>query len=115
MLLLFSLAHADADGSGVAALAGPGMIGQMVMLGGFVLVFWFLIWRPQSKRSKEHKNLLASLSKGDEVVTTGGMLGKVTNVTDEFLTLQVAEGVELPFQKGSVAATLPKGTIKAIK
>ena len=113
MLSLFSLAYAD--GAAAAAPAGPGMIGQLVMLGGFVLVFWLLIWRPQSKRSKEHKNLLASLNKGDEVVTTGGIVGKVTNVTDEFLTLQVADNMELNFQKGSVAAALPKGTIKAIK
>ena len=98
-----------------AAAAGPSMVGQLVMLGGFVLIFWLLIWRPQSKRSKEHKNLLSALAKGDEVVTTGGILGKVTNVTDEFVTLQVSDSLELNFQKGSVAATLPKGTIKAIK
>ena len=98
-----------------AAAAGPSMVGQLVMLGGFVLIFWLLIWRPQSKRTKEHKNLLSALSKGDEVVTTGGILGKVTNVTDEFVTLQVSDNMALNFQKGSVAATLPKGTIKAIK
>ena len=111
MLSLFSLAHADA----AAAPAGPSMVGQLVMLGGFVLIFWLLIWRPQSKRSKEHKNLLSGLSKGDEVVTTGGIVGKVTNVTDEFRTLQAADNMELNFQKASVAAALPKGTIKAIK
>ena len=98
-----------------AATAGPGMVGQLVMLGGFVLIFWLLIWRPQSKRTKEHKNLLSGLNKGDEVVTTGGILGRITVVTDEFVTLQVADGMELNFQKGSVSATLPKGTIKAIK
>ncbi|MDD7805417.1 MAG: preprotein translocase subunit YajC [Endozoicomonas sp. (ex Botrylloides leachii)] len=112
MLSLFSLAYAD---GAAAAPVGPGMIGQLVMLGGFVLVFWLLIWRPQSKRSKEHKNLLSNLNKGDEVVTTGGIVGKVTHVTDEFLTLLVADNIELNFQKSSVAAALPKGTIKAIK
>ena len=114
MIPFISQAHAAAEG-GVAAAAGPGMTGQMVMLGGFVLIFWLLIWRPQSKRSKEHKNLIAGLAKGDEVVTTGGILGKVSNVTDEFVTLQVTDNMELNFQKSSVAATLPKGTIKAIK
>ena len=112
MIPFISQAFAAGDG---AAAAGPGMIGQVVMLGGFVLIFWLLIWRPQSKRAKEHKNLLAELSKGAEVVTTGGMLGKVTNVTDGFVTLQVADNMELNFQKGSIAASLPKGTIKAIK
>jgi preprotein translocase subunit YajC len=100
---------------GAAAAAGPGMYGQLIMLGGFVLIFWLLIWRPQSKRAKEHKNLLGNLSKGDEVVTTGGIVGKVVNTADEFITLQVADNIELNFQKASVAASLPKGTIKAIK
>ena len=112
MIPFIEAAHA-ADGA--AAAAGPSMVGQLVMLGGFVLIFWLLIWRPQSKRTKEHKNLLAAISKGDEVVTTGGILGKVTNVTDDFITLQVADNMELNFQKSSVAASLPKGTIKAIK
>ncbi len=114
MIPFISQAHAAAEG-GAPAMAGPGMIGQLLMLGGFVLIFWLLIWRPQNKRAKEHKNLLAGLGKGDEVVTTGGILGKVTHVTDEFITLQVADNMELDFQKSSVAATLPKGTIKAIK
>ena len=98
-----------------AAVAGPSIMGQMIMLGGFVLIFWLLIWRPQNKRAKEHKNLLSALAKGDEVVTTGGMLGKVVNVTDDFVTLTVADNIDMNFQKASVAATLPKGTIKAIK
>ena len=110
MIQFISPAYADG-----AVAAGPGMVGQLIMLGGFVLIFWLLIWRPQSKRAKEHKNLIAGLNKGDEVVTTGGILGKVTNTTDEFVTLQVADNMELNFQKSSVAATLPKGTIKAIK
>ena len=112
MLELFSMAYAE---GAAAAPAGPSMIGQLVMLGGFVIIFWLLIWRPQSKRTKEHKNLLSNLSKGDEVVTTGGIVGKVTNVADDFLTLQVADNIELNFQKASVASALPKGTIKAIK
>ena len=98
-----------------AVPAGPNVMGQLIMLGGFVLIFWLLIWRPQSKRAKEHKNLIAGLNKGDEVVTSGGILGKVINTTEEFVTLQVADNMELNFQKSSVAATLPKGTIKAIK
>ncbi len=112
MLSLISPAFAE---GGITDAAGPGVIGQLVMLGGFVLIFWLLIWRPQSKRQKEHKNLMTALSKGDEVVTTGGIVGKITNTTDDFITLQVADNMEINFQKSSVAASLPKGTIKAIK
>ena len=112
MIPFISQAHAE---SAAGAAAGPGMVGQLVMLGGFVLIFWLLIWRPQNKRAKDHKNLLSSLDKGAEVVTTGGIVGKVTHVADEFVTLQVANNIELNFQKVSIAATLPKGTIKAIK
>ncbi len=109
MLPFISTAQAAAD---AGAVAGPSMVGQLVMLGGFVLIFWLLIWRPQSKRAKEHKNLIGGLTKGDEVVTTGGILGKVTNVSEGYVTLQVADNIEMNFQKASVGAALPKGTIK---
>lgn len=112
MIPFISQAYAEAAG---AAPAGPSVYGQLIMLGGFVLIFWLLIWRPQSKRAKEHKNLIGGLTKGDEVVTTGGILGKVVNTSDDFVTLQVADNIELNFQKSSVAASLPKGTIKAVK
>ena len=72
------------------------------------------MWRPQAKRGKEHKNLLSSLAKGTEVVTNGGVLGKVTKVDDNYVALEVAENVEMKFQKASVAAVLPKGTLKSI-
>lgn len=73
-----------------------------------------MIWRPQAKRAKEQKNLLSSLQKGDEVVTTGGIAGKITKVSDAFVVLEVSDTVEMKFQKGAIAATLPKGTLKAI-
>lgn len=116
MIPFIRQAHAAADAAVSPAMAGgAGMVGQLIMLGGFVLIFWLLIWRPQNKRAKEHKNLLAGLNKGDEAVTSGGILGKVTSVTEDFVTLQVADNMEINFQKGSIAAVLPKGTIKAIK
>ena len=64
---------------------GPGAIMRLVFFGGFILIFYFLMWRPQSKRAKEHKNLVSELSKGDEVVTNGGIAGKVTKVSEEFV------------------------------
>ena len=75
-------------------------------------VMYFIMIRPQMKRQKELKNLIEALSKGDEVVTTGGMLGKITTVGESFLTIEVAKGVELQVQRGAVATVLPKGTIK---
>ncbi len=88
---------------------------QLIFLGGFVLIFYFLLWRPQSKRAKEHKNLLGGLQKGSEVVTSGGILGRITKVTDDFVVIKVTDNVEIPVQKHAVAAELPKGTIKSIQ
>ncbi len=87
---------------------------NLVLLCGFVVIFYFLMWRPQAKRTKEHKNLLASLAKGSEVVTGGGLLGKVLKVEDNFVVLEVSENIEMKFQKSSVAAVLPKGTLKSM-
>ncbi len=102
--------------SAFAEDAAPGGAGieQLIFLGGFVLIFYFLLWRPQSKRAKEHKSLLSALEKGVEVVTSGGIVGKITKVTDEFAILKVGD-VELPVQKAAIAAVLPKGTIKSIQ
>ncbi len=86
----------------------------IIMMLLFAVVFYFLLIRPQSKRAKEHKTMIESIQKGDEVVTTGGILGKVNKITDAFVVLNVAQGVEMKFQKHSVSATLPKGTIKEI-
>ena len=87
---------------------------QFLMLAGFVVIFYLLIWRPQAKRAKEHKSLLGSLQKGDEVVTSGGIAGKVVKVADDFVVIEVSDTVELKIQKMAIAATLPKGTLKAI-
>jgi len=92
-----------------------GVTGQLVFLGGFLLIFYFLLWRPQNKRQKEHKSLLSDLAKGDEVATAGGLVGKVIKVSDDFLMIEVADNVQLPVQKSAITAALPKGTIKGIK
>ena len=82
------------------------------------VVLYFVMIRPQMKRQKEHRNLVANLAKGDEVLTAGGLLGKVSKVTDTYLTLEVAEladkPVEILVQKTSVSTVLPKGTIKSL-
>ncbi|NLW05500.1 MAG: preprotein translocase subunit YajC [Pseudomonadaceae bacterium] len=106
MDFFISAAHADAGG------ASP--ISSIVMLVGFVAIFYFMLIRPQQKRAKEHKNLLADIAKGDEVSLAGGMLGRVTKVTDEFLVLEIANNVSIKVQKAAVTAVLPKGTLKAV-
>jgi preprotein translocase subunit YajC len=94
--------------------AGGDTSSLVIMMVIFAAVFYFMIWRPQSKRTKDHKNLMGGLAKGDEVVTNGGMIGKIVKVNDDFITISLAEGVDANFQKAAVASVLPKGTIKSI-
>ena len=75
-------------------------------------IFYFLLIRPQQKKAKEHKSLVAALKKGDEIITNGGLLAKVTEVGDNFLTCNIAEKVEIKIQSHAVTTVLPKGTIK---
>ena len=97
-----------------AGAQGMSVMGQIIFFAGFILIFYFLIWRPQSKRAKEHKALMSGLNKGDEVVTSGGVAGRITKVTDDFIVLEVADNFEMKIQKVAVAAALPKGTLKDI-
>ena len=111
MSFFIPAAYADA----AAPAAGPAGTGfEWIFLVGFLVIFYLMIWRPQAKRAKEQKNLLSALQKGDEVVTNGGIAGKIVKVSDDFVVLEVSDSVELKFQKGAIAATLPKGTLKAI-
>ncbi len=76
------------------------------------VVFYFLLIRPQSKRAKEHKAMVEAVGKGDEVITQGGLYGKVTEVSEEYLQVQLADNVEVKVQRGAITSLLPKGTIK---
>jgi preprotein translocase subunit YajC len=98
-----------------APVASPmGGTEQLVLLGGFVLVFYLLIWRPQSKRAKEHKKLLAEIAVGNEVVAAGGIVAKVTKLTEQFAVLESADTKQLIVQKSSISLVLPKDTISSI-
>jgi len=77
-----------------------------------IVIFYFLLIRPQQKRAKEHKKLVQNLGKGDEVLTTGGIVGRITDVGDTFSSLELADGVEVRLQKSAVAQVLPKGSLK---
>jgi preprotein translocase subunit YajC len=104
-----------------AGIANPqtpqngGGFSLVLMTGVFILFMYFVMWRPQSKRAKEHRNLLNSLSKGDEIVTTGGILGKITKISDSYAILTLADNVNITVQKSSIASALPKGTLKSIQ
>jgi len=99
---------------GAANPAAPSPWGQGILLGSFIVVFYLMIWRPQSKRAKEQRNLLSSLNKGDEVVTTGGICGRIAKLSDAFLLLDLGNGLEVPVQKSAITQVLPKGTLKNI-
>jgi len=111
MSLFISQAHAAA-----APAQGADGMSMLIMLAVFGLVFYFMIYRPQAKRVKEHKNLMSELSKGDEVLTQGGIVGKIVKVSDEkdFIVVSITEGTEVTVQKGAINAVLPKGTMKSL-
>ena len=101
----------DAMAEGAPAAQGGGYE-MFIMIAIFFAIMYFMIIRPQQKRSKDHRKLLSSLSKGDEVVTSGGMLGKILKVGDNSIKVEIAEGVAIKVQKGSISSVLPKGSLK---
>jgi preprotein translocase subunit YajC len=109
MSLLISDAYAQTAGSPI----GGGGVGQIVLLVVFVAVFYLLLIRPQQKRMKEQQAMLSRLAAGDEVVTSGGILGRISEVGDTFVTLEIADGVRIKVQKGQITQLMPKGTLKS--
>lgn len=95
-----------------AAPQGGGLMSFLPLIIIFV-IFYFLLIRPQMKRAKEHRQLVANLAKGDEVVTNGGLLGKILNVGDTFVTVELSENVVVKLQKHAVSSVMPKGTVKS--
>jgi preprotein translocase subunit YajC len=94
-----------------AASQSGGLISFLPLIVIFAL-FYFMLIRPQMKRAKEHRQLVAGLQKGDEIVTSGGLLGKITQIEDSFVTVKVAQNVEIKVQRQAVASVMPKGTLK---
>lgn len=99
------------------AAASGGIMSTVTQFAPIVLMFvvlYFLMIRPQMKRQKEHKAMMAAVSRGDEIVTTGGLLGRVTKVSDVYISIEVQEGTEIVVQKSAISNLLPKGTIKSL-
>ncbi len=117
ILSLIGIQDAVAQATTTTAAAGhpqeASILSMLPMIVVFIAIFYFLLIRPQSKRAKEHRNLIENLAKGDEVVTTAGLMGKISKITDDFIILEVADNIELTFQKAAVATILPKGSLKS--
>jgi preprotein translocase subunit YajC len=101
-------AYAQAAGGGAQSMMGTLLLPVLLLV-----VFYFLLIRPQNKKAKEQREMLSKIAQGDEIATTGGILGKVTAVGDQFLTLEIANGVSIKLQKHQVGQLLPKGTVKS--
>jgi preprotein translocase subunit YajC len=112
MISLISLAHAQS--AAAPAPGGAAMIQQFLPLIIIFILFWFMLIRPQMKRAKEQKKMLAELAKGDEVVTASGQVGKIVKIGDQYVSLEISDGVITHVQKQSVQTLLPKGTIKGL-
>ena len=110
MEFFISSAYAQA----APAAQQPGLMSPLVMMLLFFAVFYFIAIRPQMKRAKEHRAMVSALAKGDEIVAAGGILGRVEDIGDSFITVEVADGVRLKLQKHAISAVLPRGTIKAV-
>jgi len=108
---MISFAYAQTAG---AAADSTSSLMQMLPMVLMFVVLWFLMIRPQMKKAKEHKALLAAIAKGDEVVTQGGIVGKVVKVGDSYVTVEIAVGTEVVVQKTAVGLVLPKGTLKSL-
>lgn len=113
-VLNFFISSAHADTAAASAGSQQGGFSMIMMLGVFVFFMYFVMWRPQNKRAKEHQNLLTSLAKGDEVVTAGGILGKIAKISDHYVVVALTENTEITIQKSSIVSALPKGTMKSI-
>jgi preprotein translocase subunit YajC len=108
-----SLLISDASAQTAASGAMGGGFGSFAFLAAMMVAFYFLLIRPQQKRAKETQAMLSRLSAGDEIVTTGGILGRITEINDPFLTLEIADGVRIKVQKAQVTQLMPKGTLKS--
>lgn len=97
-----------------ATTQSQGGLSAMLMPAVFIAVFYFLLWRPQSKRAKEHNTMVDSLRKGDEVITSGGIVGKIKDVSEKFITLNVSEACDMKIQRNAISSVLPKGTIESL-
>lgn len=109
----FFIASANAQAAAGGAAAAPNPIMSFLPLVILFGVFYFMLIRPQMKRAKEQRAMVAALNKGDEVLTNGGLLGRIDDISEQFVSLEIASGVVVKMRRDAVSAVLPKGTLKA--
>ena len=109
MDFLISSAYAQAAGAAEA----PGLLPNMLLFGGLMVAMYFFMLRPQMKRAKEQRSMIDALAKGDEVITNGGIAGRISDLGDTFVSLEIASGVTVKLQKQAISMVLPKGTLKS--
>lgn len=114
MIDFISSAYASDAATGASMMGGGDMTQTMIMLAVFAVLVYFILLRPQNKRVKAHRDLISGLEVGDEVAINGGILGRVTKVASDFITLNIADNVEIKCQRQAVTTVLPKGTLKTI-
>lgn len=113
MFVAVPIAFAEDTAAATTAAHGSS-ISSLIMFGGIFAMMYFLMIRPQSKRAKEHRTMLTTLTKDDEVVTQGGLIGKIVRDAGNFFIITISEGIEIPVQKQAIVQVLPKGTLKNI-
>lgn len=109
----FFISNAFAGAGATAAPQADGTF-SLIMIAAIFVLFYFMLIRPQNKRAKEHRDLIGRLKKGDEIITSGGILAKVVSLDEQYIKISLVEGVEINIQKGAVSAVLPKGTLKSL-
>lgn len=109
----FFITDAIADTTTAAAQQSDGAF-SLIMVAAIFVLFYFMLIRPQSKRAKQHKELVSSLKKGDEIITVGGILAKVVNINEQYIKISAADGVEMMLQRSCVTTILPKGTMESL-
>ncbi len=114
MNFLINDAWADAAAPAAAAAQQPGGLVGLIFPIGLIVILYFFMIRPQVKRQKEHKALVESLKKGDEVQTMGGLMGRITDVGENFVKIEISDGVEVTVRRSAVEAVMPKGTLKEL-
>jgi preprotein translocase subunit YajC len=109
MDFLISSAYAQTAG----AAQPPGLLPNILLFGGLMVAMYFFMLRPQMKRAKEQRAMIDALGKGDEVISNGGIAGRITDIGETFITLEISSGVSVKLQKGAISMVLPKGTLKS--